>query len=98
MSECNLYFVLSEQLEETVWIDRVAYLGHNEPYCIAELVLATSPGQAKWMAWKTDENTFTGNVKNMPKMSVRKIASDFSDLPPRVVSQEHYYEGYWEDA
>lgn len=59
------YEVLSELLEEIVWG------GHIETYRIYEVVEAESHAQAKWKAWKKDRNSFTGNVRDMPKFSVK---------------------------
>lgn len=81
----NLYFVLSEALPVPVW--------DNAPYHIAELVIADSYGQAKWLAWKNDQS-FTGCVDDMPRFNVRLRLKDMEG-PARVVSQEYMTQETW---
>mgnify|MGYP001577508370 FL=1 len=92
----NLYRVVSEQLDE--FIREGPTEGHYEPYRIAELVIARSPAQAKWLAWKTDKSSFTGNVKDRPKMSCRKKATLAEDIQYGVVSNVLEYQFAWEDS
>ena len=82
----NIYLVVSESLKTIVWEDWFNYVGHEESYCIAELVIAKSRGQAKWLAWKSDED-FTGDPRDMPKFSV-KIRAKNVEGPPRIISNE----------
>ena len=71
----NLYLVVSEELTETIWEDWFNQVGHEENYCIAELVIANTPNQAKWLAWKADKASFTGRAPEIPKMSCHKKAT-----------------------
>ena len=92
----NLYFVLSEQLTEVVWEDQFNYVGHEESYRIAELVLADKPGQAKYLAWKADPS-FSYNFRDMPKMQCTVIAKGIVQqiTGPRIVSNEPAFQYYW---
>lgn len=93
----NLYFVKSEQLTEVVWEDWFNYVGHEEPYCIAELVLASRPSQAKYLAWRTDDS-FSYDFRDMPKMYYRTLAllaRGVSVGKPRIVSDEPEFQHYW---
>ena len=91
----NLYLVVSELLTEIQWEDRDANAGHKESYCIAELVLAERPSQAKWLAWRTDKNTFTGRAPEIPKMSCRKRGTFPLVITPGIVSKVPEYEFAW---
>ena len=94
----NIYLVVSEDLVETIWEDWFNQVGHEDHYCIAELVIANTPNQAKWLAWKADKSSFTGDVSDKPKMSCRKK----STLPmglgdsPGIVSNNPAYQFAWE--
>ena len=92
----NLYLVVSEPLEYIVWEDWAANVGHKEPYCIAELVIARSPGQAKYMAWKTD-NSFNSDIREMPKMSCKKRVVLSDEVPPHIVTKDPIYQYAWGD-
>ena len=86
----NLYLVVSELLEEVVWED-----GHLEKYHIAALVVARNRGQAKYLAWKTDRNTFCPNdIWEMPKFSTRLKRKDVEG-PARIAT--HEFDGGDED-
>ena len=82
----NLYLVVSGQLTEVVGDDWFNQVGHEETYGIAELVVANSRGQARWLAWKSD-SFFTGNVRDMPKFRTALKQKGLSG-PPRIASRE----------
>ena len=68
----NVYFCLSEELTDP---------GHPygdppeppETGPICEIVRAESRGMAKWLAWKTDRHSFTGEIVDMPRFATRKL-------------------------
>ena len=101
----NIYLVVSEDLVETIWEDWFNQVGHEDHYCIAELVIANTPNQAKWLAWKADKSSFTGDVSDKPKMSCRKKATLCSWLDGSaevepiagIVSKNPAYQFAWED-
>jgi len=75
----NLYSVISEELEHPGSYEPPE---PPEPYCIVELVAATSPGAAKFAAWRKDRSFrgTGGDVLEMPRFSVCLVARDV-DLP-----------------
>ena len=86
----NLYEVISEPLE-TSW-------GYGEPteYCrIAELVIARNPGQAKYLAWKSDKKEFSYDITEMPRFSVHLRKKNVDTQEPRIVTNEKEYQKYW---
>ena len=89
----DLFFCLSEPLSETVPVLDYGQ-GPEEEYRIAELVVADSRAKAKWMAYKADKPNRHERMEDMPKMSVRKIASGFVTTP-RVVSREPAWQQFW---
>lgn len=91
----NLYLVVSEQLTEMVWEDWFVNAGHEETYCIAELVIASKPSQAKWLAWKSDKNTFTGRPTEIPKMSCRVHSVAIPNMNPCIVTHDPKYQFAW---
>lgn len=66
----KLYEVISEVLMDHICVDHECMACYEEPYRIYEVIEASSPGQAKYMAWKKDKS-FTGNIRDMPKFSVK---------------------------
>ena len=84
----NLYFVTSEILKEVIWEDWFSQVGHEESYCIAEFVLAIKPTQAKYLAWKHDDASFTGDFRDIPKMRYITLARDLEGDEPRIVTNE----------
>lgn len=85
----NLYLVVSEPLEAVVWEDWFNRVGHIEPYCIAELVVARSRSQAKYLAWRTDKETFyPSDIREMPKFNVCLKWHDVVG-PPRIATEEY---------
>ena len=91
----NLYLVVSEELKETLWEDWFNQVGHQEVYCIAELVVASKPSQAKWLAWKTDRASFNGNPRDMPKFSCRRIRDVGHISTAQIVSAEQDFQDDW---
>ena len=92
----NLYLVASEPLSHVVWEDWFNRVGHDEPYGIAELVIAESPNQAKWCAWKADEESFTGDVRDIPKMSATiRMKHIFGFGKPEIVSDRPEFQSSW---
>ena len=92
----NLYLVVSELLTEIEWEDRDCSAGHEESYCIAELVLADKRGQAIWTAWSTDKNTFNRhNPTEMPRFSCRIVGRFPEETQRRVVSRDPVFLPYW---
>ena len=84
----NTYLVVSESLFTVVWEDFMANVGHREDYCIAELVVAEKPSQAQWIAWKHDRDSFTGDVRDKPRMATR-IAEKNVEGPARILNDPH---------
>ena len=91
----NLYLVISEPLTAIVWEDWFNCVGHEETHCIAELVLANTPNQAKWLAWQTDKDSFTNRAPEIPKMSCRKRGTFPAVITPGIVSKDPEYEFAW---
>jgi hypothetical protein len=68
----NVYFVLSETLTATIPILDDG-TGPEEQYAICELVAARSRSQARWMAWKTDKHSWTGDPADMPRFNTQLL-------------------------
>ena len=90
----NIYLVVSETLSSVVCEDGFNNACHEEPYCIAELVAARSRGQAKYLAWKTDKETFESDMREMPKMSV-KICEKGVDVLAGIVTNDNAFAHCW---
>jgi len=92
----NLYFVLSEELyyTEPILDDGT---GPSYPYRIADLIVADSPGQAKWIAWKNDPDSdgLIDDITSMPKFSV-KLKKKNIKRRKGIVSDVKMYQKYWE--
>ena len=90
----NLYLVVSEELSYVAVIDREIG-GPLEYYRIAELVVARSHAQARYLAWKLD-NKRTHNcwpvMADMPKFAVR-LKEKGVEGPARIASDEHRFTG-----
>lgn len=91
----NIYEVLSETLIEIVWEDWFNNVGHEEPYRIAHLVVAHTPLQAKYLAWKTHSD-FTYDLSDMPKFSVH-ICCKNVNLLPGIVTDDKKFQHCWRD-
>ena len=85
----NLYLVVSEGLQS------YSRLEPDPGYRIAELVVARNHGQAKYLAWKNDKDSFPSwghtNMADMPKMAARLKRTDVPG-PARIVSYEEDYQ------
>jgi len=90
----SLYFVLSEWLTDWVYGCNLPETGVPEDYRIAELVVADSPSQARYLAWKSD-GSYLSDINEMPSFSCKKIDGGFV-TNSRVVSCEKSWEQYWE--
>jgi hypothetical protein len=86
----NLYEVVSETLYKSEYMD----YGPPEPYCIAELVVARNPSQARYLAWKTD-NDFTYDLTEMPAFSVHLCMKNMNEKKAHTVTREEKYQGCW---
>ncbi len=92
----KLYFVLSESRTVAVYEDWFNNVGHYEDSCIAELVLANKPSQARYLAWKEDDH-FTYDFRDMPKMRSFALTTDViceTDVPC-VVTNDPLFKRYW---
>lgn len=84
----NLYLVMSEIIPYIVWEDWFNQVGHREDYRIADLVVAKSHAQAKYIAWREDPDGDTFPVfVDMPKFAVR-LKEKGVEGPARIVSEE----------
>jgi hypothetical protein len=86
----NLYFVLSEELVDRSWDDPPEY------YHITELILADKPSKAKYMAWRNDKDSFSFDIRDMPKMSCKCLAKNIVKESSRIVSADFKYKEFWE--
>ena len=88
-SQMNLYLVVSEMLTEVVCEDDSVNACHEEDYCIEELVVAHNRSQAKYIAWKSDPDSYEENysILEMPKFSVKLKRKDVGGKP-RIASGE----------
>ena len=66
---------------------------YQEPYCIADLVAAESPSQARYIAWKNDVS-FTGDLQELPKFSVR-ICLKGVDHVKGIVTNDKRFQDCW---
>lgn len=85
----NVYQVVSEELTGYY---NVGEFSVPEPYCIACLVAAKSPGQAKWIAWKSDFDfrRHGPSVVDMPKFSVKMVRKN-EDWPEGILPDGLYH-------
>ena len=90
----NIYEVISETMTEVVCEDWFNQACHDEPYCIAHLVAAKTPSQARYLAWKTDDD-FTYDLSDMPLFSVHIRRKDVDEKLPRIVTREKKYDSCW---
>ena len=86
----NIYEVVSETLYQYEYMD----YGSPEPYCIAHLVAAHSPPQAKYIAWKTDDD-FTYDLSEMPSFSVHRCMKNVSLSEVGIVTNDEEYQSCW---
>ena len=89
----NLYLVVSEELSAREIID--PWLGGPlVDYRIAELVVARSHAQAKYLAWKNDPDSYWPDMREMPKMAVRLKKRDVPG-PARIAPDEYSGRDNW---
>ena len=90
----KVYEVVSELLHDygVAWGDPPK---PPEDYCIAELVVAGSRGQAKWLAWKMDRS-FSGIVQEMPRFTVHVVGRNAVG-GIRVVTRDPRYQDCWDN-
>lgn len=93
----NVYLIISEELKTAVYEDWFVNAGHWEYYRIAELVVAQNRGQARWLAWKGDGASFTGDVRDMPRMTCRMRAKNIEWFWPMsgIVTDRPEFQGCW---
>ena len=95
----NMYFVISELLTEVIWESRFDQVGHKESYNIAELVVARTRSQARYIVMRTDKahsRDIYRDIREMPRLSVRKLSDNF-DGPPRLLRFDDKYDDSWWD-
>jgi len=91
----NLYLVVSEPLSKIVYEDWFNQAGHEETYRLAELVVARNYSQARWLVWEL-EDTFGGDIVNMPRFAVRKKVADIEG-PAQILNTaecQEFYKAY----
>lgn len=93
----NIYEVVSEPLTEVVCEDWFNQACHEEPYCIAHLVAANNPSQARYLAWKTD-NDFTYDLTEMPAFNVHICMKDINEEQACIVTREEKYQRCWRQS
>lgn len=86
----NIYEVVSETLYDYESMD----YGPPEPYCIAHLVAAHSPSQARYMAWKADDDS-TNDLIEMPAFSVHLCMKDVNEKRASIVTNKEKYQKCW---
>ena len=86
----NIYEVVSETLYDYEAMD----YGPPEPYCIAELVAAKNRSQARYLAWKANDDS-TCDLTEMPDFSVHICMKDVDEKLPRIVTRDRKYERCW---
>lgn len=85
----NIYEVISETLFDYECMD----YGPPEPYCIAHLVAAHSPSQARYLAWQADDDS-TYDLSEMPAFSVHICEKNMS-IPSGIVTNEKRFQHCW---
>ena len=89
----NVYEVVSETLERGG-----GFYGFDpeppESFCIAELVVARSPSQAKYIVCKAEASHLGRDLTDMPKFSVRIVKRNV-DGECRIVSEDPDFELCW---
>ncbi|MCK4827542.1 hypothetical protein KA005_68065 [bacterium] len=85
----NIYEVISETLEDYESMD----YGPPEPYCIAELVAAKNPSQARYLAWKADDDSAC-DLSEIPAFSVHICEKNIS-IPSGIVTNEKRFQHCW---
>ena len=91
----NIYRVISETLTDIICEDWFNQACHEEPYCIVEFVAARNPSQAKYIAWKTNDD-FSYDFRDMPKFSVNLCVKDI-DIKSGIVTSNKRFQDCWSD-
>lgn len=84
----NLYEVVSEQLSTIEPVPGFYGQGPTVYYQIFAFVVAETAAQAKYAAWKSDPESCTGDMRDMPRFSVKKLRANL-DVPvnePTIVT------------
>lgn len=89
----NLYFVLSETLEDIVCEDWLVGACHREEYRIAELCVAETRGAAKYRVAQY-RDVWPADISDLPKFRITKLAAGV-DGPARIASREKGLQQYW---
>lgn len=91
----NIYQVVSEVLTGYDYV--CEEISVPVDYCIAQLVVAGSRDQAKYVAWKTDRQSFyPSDINEMPRMSVRIVKKDVVG-PARLVTKDPECQQLWKE-
>ena len=88
----NIYLVVSEELTEYFH----DIMEPPERYRIAELVKARNASQAKYLAWKSDSDSFTGDIRDMPRFQVRLKMADRTGKPGVIMGDDPDLHWMWE--
>lgn len=85
----NIYEVISETLYD------YESMGYEppEPYCIAHLVSARTPSQARYLAWKEDDNS-AYDISEMPAFSVH-ICRKNVYMESGIVTNKKEFQDCW---
>jgi hypothetical protein len=89
----NIYFVLSELIEDFV---PSLSLDPSEDYYIAQLVVAETPGQAKYLAWKNDKSFVPNDLREIPKFRCNLKYKNV-DMPIGIIEDTEQYPDEWWD-
>ena len=87
----NIYEVISETLYDYECMD----YGPPEPYCIAHLVAAETPSQARYLAWKSSAD-FIYDLREMPDFSVH-IRKKNVYIEKGIVTNDEEFQDCWRD-
>jgi hypothetical protein len=90
----NIYRVISDVLTTTIpLLDDGT--GPTEDYAIAHLVAAESRSQAKWLAWRTDKDSWSSDVRDMPRFTVKLMRKGVAVDGPGIVSDRPEFKDLW---
>ena len=85
----NIYEVISKTLYNYECMD----YGPPVSYCIAHLVAACNPSQAKYIAWKTDDES-TYDLSKMPAFSVHICEKNVS-ISSGIITDDKRFQHCW---
>ena len=92
----NLYFVISELLTEIVCEDWSVGACHEEEYRVFGLVIARNRAQARYLIAQTDKEWCRfSDIRDMPRMSIRKLSDNFAGAA-RIVTDDEGNEAWWD--